>query len=109
VIGFASSKPFDRYEDDSNALNLRAANLRAEHVADELRQARHDNGIAEEALEISTDPHASFAEMAEERRFNDVPEGTEEEEANPAQLFTRAAWVKLMSAGKCALVESELP
>lgn len=107
VIGFASSKNFRGFsEADSNELNLRAANARAEYVAGKLRQARADEGIKEEELEISTDPHVSFDEMAAKRSFNDRPPGSTEE--NPAQLFTRAAWVKLLSVGSCARAECRL-
>ena len=97
VEGYASSEPFGTRA-DSDELNVETANRRRATVAGMLRDQLGPENAGRVAVCESPD-HESPEGMEREREFNDLAGGT----AVDQYLFTRAAHVKVLHPGRCAV------
>ena len=99
IQGFSSTREFMGADGapmrHSEALNLKAANLRAANVIDHLIR---DDGDAESTLAIRHVPWQTYADIR--RPFLDAPEGVERAEQ---ELLNRAVLVEVQDAGACAV------
>ena len=109
VEGYASSEPFKNQETgeliESNKLNVRVANERRRNVEDALRKAINNSQVTEGGI-VVTDvaDHNDLAEMERDREFNDRPDEGDTGNGRFEQDFlTRAAHIKVLSPGNCAV------
>lgn len=108
VEGYASSQPFRNEEGavlpNSNELNVHLANERRRVVEGLLRQAITDQGVQGRLVLDDVPNYAVLNEMIDAREFNDRPSGQEPSaEAPPQDVFTRAAHIKVLHPGLCAV------
>ena len=100
VRGFASSAPFMDGEvvaEDSNALNLRAANARAASVADVLE-------AGESRLKVQRRVWASFDEMEEARSFRDLDES--DGRVPDREYLNRSVEIRVADMDGCAVASA---
>lgn len=99
IQGFSSTREFVGSNGTpmrrSEALNLKAANLRAQNVIDHLSGG---DGDAKSTLAIRHVPWQTYAEIR--RPFLDAPEGVDGTEQ---ELLNRAVLVEVQDAGACAV------
>ena len=105
IEGYASSQPFPGIgRDQSVRLNVRLANQRARRVAEVLAGVLEANREAPERFDdLDVAVYGELWEMERDRQFNDRPFGTASQEARPQDFLTRAAHIKVMDAGNCAV------
>lgn len=108
VEGYASSQPFRNEEGavlhNSDELNVHLANERRRVVEGLLRLAIADEGVQNRMVLAEVPNYAGLDEMIGDREFNDRPGGLEVvAEAPPQDMFTRAAHIKVLHAGLCAV------
>lgn len=99
VEGYASSEPFGSRA-DSDELNVKTANGRRHTVARMLRD-EIGSGNAGRVVVCESDDYESLAAMERDREFNDLAGGSSEDQ----YLLTRAAHVKVLYPGRCAVGE----
>lgn len=100
IQGFSSTREFVDADgepmDDSEELNLNAANFRAANVIAHLDSA--EGSDTESNVEVIHDPWPTYADIR--RPFFDSPEGIERTEQ---ELLNRAVLVEIEDAGACAV------
>ncbi len=99
VEGYASSEPFSARA-DSDELNVKTANARRHTVARMLRDEIGSENAGRVVVRESDD-YESLAAMEQDREFNDLAGGGSEDQ----YLLTRAAHVKVLHPGRCAVGE----
>ena len=99
VTGFASSSLFPG-QPDSNALNVKTANMRAGAVKDAI-ETRLEENRQNVMLSVSVREWADYDSMKEAAGFSDRDSRGEYKERRG--LFTRRAELKLVDAGGCEL------
>ncbi len=104
IEGYASSQPFPEIDPDESArLNVHLANQRAKRVAKVLTSLLEANDEAAERFDdLDVAVYGELWEMVRDREFNDRPIGAGQE-ALPQDFLTRAAHIKVMDAGNCAV------
>jgi hypothetical protein len=105
VVGFASSAEFKgRASEQSSALNLDAANRRADEVARILRRLRDGEGLTAQVV-IETRPWSTYEAMVEHRPFNDRP--TAARGQHDQEVFNRVVEVEMVDAGSCEVLSKK--
>ena len=107
VRGSASSAPFKnpdgKLSPQSGELNVRVANARRRNVEEALRAALRGKELTNRIMLAATADYENPGQLERDRLFVDRPAGAPDGgESQPQDYLTRAAYIHVLSAAKCA-------
>ena len=107
VRGYASSAPFKdpdgKLSPLSGEFNVRVANARRRNVEEALRAALRERELTNRIVLAATVDYRNPGQLERDRLFVDRPAGvTDGGESKPQDYLTRAAYIHVLSAAKCA-------
>ena len=107
VRGSASSAPFKnpdgKLSPQSGELNVRVANARRRNVEEALRAALREKDLTNRIVLAATRDYEYPEQLERDRLFVDRPAGMPDDgESQPQDYLTRAAYIHVLSAAKCA-------